>query len=149
MVNKLKTRLAREESGFTLIELLVVLIILAILLAIAIPSYLSFKDRANKTAAMADVRSLIPSVESFNADSGPGVGYTGMTIAGLKTTYDQAIPVNDSVAAGDATAPVGVTIPAPGAATYCAVAAVGNWYAWKLNPDGVIKADKVAANVCK
>ena len=50
MLGKLQKRL-RSEKGFTLIELLVVMIILAILTAIAIPSYLSFRDRANKSAA--------------------------------------------------------------------------------------------------
>ena len=87
MLNTLRKRL-RSERGFTLIELLVVMIILAILTAIAIPSYLSFKDRANRAAAGADVRSIIPSIESYFSDHGT---YSGMTISNLKTNYDQAI----------------------------------------------------------
>ena len=79
-MKKLRQRLAREE-GFTLIELLVVIVIIGILLAIAVPSYLGFKDRANNRAAQADVRASIPSVEAYYADNGT---YTGLTITKLK-----------------------------------------------------------------
>jgi prepilin-type N-terminal cleavage/methylation domain-containing protein len=58
MLNTLRKRL-RSEKGFTLIELLVVMIFLAILTAIAIPSYLSFRDRANNSAAGAHSRAML------------------------------------------------------------------------------------------
>ena len=69
MIQKIKSRMASEQ-GFTLIELLVVIVIIGILVAIAVPSYLSFRTKAQTAAAQSNVRTAVPAAEGYYNDTG-------------------------------------------------------------------------------
>jgi prepilin-type N-terminal cleavage/methylation domain-containing protein len=89
-------RLRDQETGLTLIELMIVLTIIGALLAIAVTSYTGFRDRATDTAAKANVRSALPSVEAYYSDNNES--YAGMSLSTLRV-YDSAVTLNPLVAA--------------------------------------------------
>jgi type IV pilus assembly protein PilA len=81
MFKRIRTRFdGNTQHGFTVIEFLVVVIIIGILLAIAVPSYLGFRDRAANNAAKANLRAAVPVAEGYYADNG---AYTGMDASAL------------------------------------------------------------------
>ena len=58
------------DEGFTLIELLVVVVIIGVLVAIAVPVYLNYRQGAADKSAQSDVRGAISAVEQYYTDNG-------------------------------------------------------------------------------
>jgi general secretion pathway protein G len=141
---RIRRRLRNEESGFTLVELTIVLLILGILLTIAVPAYLSFKDKANKTAAKADVAQAIRSVVSYGADNYPNsgsdpnadttdTGYSNIDLTTLANKYDASISTISG--APYVLNPLGF---ASSPTDFCLTAAVGRWIAAQHGPGAAI-----------
>jgi type IV pilus assembly protein PilA len=92
----MRERLNKEE-GFTLIELMVVVLIIAVLVAIAIPSFLGFRNRAEDRSAQADLRNSLLAEKAYWTDNGEYVDDAGSELA----TYEPSLLTNQTDAATD------------------------------------------------
>ncbi|MES1248204.1 MAG: prepilin-type N-terminal cleavage/methylation domain-containing protein [Actinomycetota bacterium] len=153
-------RLREEEAGFTLLELLNVVLILGILILTAGPTYLSTRDKAYKGTASANVKHLIAAARLYATDNYPNAqndpnaavsktdsGYAGMTTTGL-AQYD-ASASKEGYVNNSGTEASGVSVRATlDASHYCLYSIQGRWYAYQLNPNGVITVTTNGATLC-
>jgi type IV pilus assembly protein PilA len=63
------------DGGFTVIEMLVLIVIVGVLLAIAVPAYLGFRDRTASSTAKSNLRAALPAATAYREDHGT---YRGM-----------------------------------------------------------------------
>ena len=103
----LRKRMERDERGFTLIELMVVVLIIAILIAVAIPTFLGMRTRAQNRAAQSDLRNALVAAKASFTDAETYMGFvaaSGTAIEPSFTWADGAAGATTNVYVQDVTA---------------------------------------------
>jgi type IV pilus assembly protein PilA len=128
MLHSLKERCEREDEGFTLIELMVVVLIIAILLAIAIPTFLGARNAANARSAQSNLRNALTAEQTYwtnnqSWDTAPSTTTTG-SVANTETSLTwvstgSVTPGNSVLVSSDVTNNNGIVLTAAAKDGHC------------------------------
>jgi type IV pilus assembly protein PilA len=138
MLYKLRRRV-EEEQGFTLIELLVVILIIGILAAIAIPSFLNQTSKAKDSSAKELVRSSQTAAETYATDNQGS--YAGMSAASINQ-IEPTIPI----VASTSHAYLSAVVSAANTYTVTTTSVNNNTYSVSRAADGTISHSCTVAN---
>lgn len=114
-VHALRGDLRRERTGFTMIELMMVVAIIAILLLIALPTFMGSKDRAQDRQATTILHSSLVAARIGNADQGD---YAWLTPVSLQAEEHSVVFVDAATSARAGSNQVSVATGVSGGSTY-------------------------------
>lgn len=84
---------AGSERGFTTIEVLVVTFLIGILLAIAVPSYIGYRERAANSQTKSNLKSALPAAQVYFADKRTYRGMNYVTLDAVDPRISQTLTV--------------------------------------------------------